>query len=142
MMNRKEIESEQLSAWTDVRSKRKKAKEPKHSGTSIQTTAISENSRSIKQRKARSEAILLMPKEGKSYKDVLGAIRKNINAEEAADQVKTIKKTRRGGVLVELRDTKLENRSKFLEVLKTAAEVESNVKKLVPRMTLEIRDVE
>lgn len=62
--------------------------------------------------------------------------------EEAAEQIKSIKKMRNGGVLIELRNTSTEGISKFTEKLKTVTEEEGSMRKLVPRATLEIRDVD
>lgn len=44
--------------------------------------------------KVRQKALILKPAKGKSYADVLGAIRKNILPEESGSEIRGIRKTK------------------------------------------------
>lgn len=93
------------------------------------------------QRKTRSNALLIKPKEGKSYAEVLGEIRQKANPEELHTEIKIVRQTRAGDILLEFgQNTK--DQDEFNNKLKEILGANATVSKLEPKSTLEFRDLD
>lgn len=98
--------------------------------------------KSIQRRpKTRPDAVLIKPADGKSYADVLGAIRTSIKPGDNGAEVRCVRKTRSGEVLVEL-GPGTKDKSKFGEVLRTTLGANATVRCTVPKSTVELRDLD
>ena len=91
--------------------------------------------------KARSEAICLKPAQGKSYADIVATITGKVKPEELGITIKGIRKTRGGEALVEIKGENSESRKNLTEALKAALADKGTVRELLPKMSLEIRDI-
>lgn len=91
--------------------------------------------------KMRREAVLIKPAKGKTYVEILSEIRKNVNPDDTQTDVKSIRQTRAGDVLLELGST-TKNRESFRMTLQNSLGEAGKVKDLIPRATLEIRDLD
>lgn len=91
--------------------------------------------------KARPQAILIKPKEGKIFTEVLKTMKENTSPESCEAKVKTIRKTRNGWILVKL-DKKTTNKERFSEALRASRREDATVLNLGKKVTLEIRDME
>lgn len=94
-----------------------------------------------KQIKPRLEAILIKPSEGKSYSEILRELRQKVKPEDTETEVRTIRQTRSGGVLVEL-GKNCKNKEEFTSKVKQALGTTANVQNLAPRTTVELRDLD
>lgn len=65
-----------------------------------------ERHKSLSNREMRQTEKIVIKSEGKNYADVLRAIKSNVNIEETGIKVKTIKKTMKGDVLLEIQGDK------------------------------------
>lgn len=72
----------------------------------------------------------------------MGSIRTSAVPEECGVGVREIRRTRAGDVLVELRRTTAEARTRFFEAVQKAAVGVSSARELIPRVRLEICDVD
>lgn len=91
--------------------------------------------------KPRPEAILVKPKEGKTFADVLRSMRERTTPEDCDAKVKSVRKTKNGEILVEL-DKGTKDQEKFSETLKTALGEEATVLSISKKISLEIRDMD
>lgn len=91
--------------------------------------------------KYRPDAILVRPKEGKTFSEVLRAMKEETTPEECEAKVKMVRKTRNGEILVEL-DKQTKNQEKFSETLKKALGEDAIVLTLSRKISLEIRDMD
>jgi hypothetical protein len=89
----------------------------------------------------RPEALLIKTGEDLSYAQALGEIRKNVNPQELKTEIKSVRRTRMGDVLLEL-GSDTSNKAKFCEALRNALGTTATVRNLEPRTTLEIRDLD
>ena len=92
-------------------------------------------------KRPKLDAIVIKPAQGKSYAEVMTTIRA-VKPEELGADVRSVRKTQSGDVLIELRHTKPEGRTALAEVLKKATGQSGNVRELTPRGSLEIRDLD
>lgn len=113
------------------------------SGESVATTPKPPQAKNAtKRKKPRSEAILIKPSEGKSYADILRAIRGGIKPEDTDTEVKGVRKTRAGDVLLEL-GAKTKNKEGFATSVRAAlGEAASSVRSLEPKTSIEVRDLD
>lgn len=91
--------------------------------------------------RTRPEALLIKPAGGRSYAEVLGEIRSKAKPEDSETEVKAIRQTRSGGVLLEL-GAQSKNLANFREALKVILGDKAEVVCLNPKMSLEIRDLD
>lgn len=78
---------------------------------------------------------------GQTYADILGTIKDKVNPEALDTEIKSVRRTRMGDVLVEL-GTNTRNKENFCEALRGALGETATVRSLEPKITLEIRDLD
>lgn len=88
----------------------------------------------------RPEAVLIKPKEGHSYADVLRDLRRNAKPEEAEVAIRSVQKTRTGAVLLVM--GRGGNKEVFCESLKGVLKEAAVVQDMKPKATIEIRDLD
>jgi hypothetical protein len=139
------IEVDKEDSWQEDRQARRKRKkkekqsvkaEQQKSERSMETRMVSQKSRRL-----RPDAILIRSTSGRSYADLLKEIRVKVKPEEHGADVRAIRQTRTGGVLLEL-GAKTKNRDNFSDALKNALGECGTVRNLEPKTTLEIRDLD
>lgn len=97
--------------------------------------------RKTKRNKRRREAILINPAEGITYAELLRGVRTKVKPEDTGTLIKTIRESRSGGILVEL-EHNCKNRGAFSKAVKAAVGNSGTVRDLVPKATVEIRDLD
>lgn len=90
---------------------------------------------------SRTCAVLGKPAQGKTYAELLKSIKNSVDPHEHKVEFKSIRKTRDGGVLLEL-DRNSGHCPKFTAAVKAAVGTNGAVKDLTPTVTVEIRDVD
>lgn len=144
-----EMEEDQ-ETWEEVLPK-KKRKERKPEDTPMEQVrndfkniAVSDSGkRPYSKLRSRSEAVIIKPLKGKTFADVLKDIRNKVKPEDNAADIRSIRKTRDGAVLLEFqKSTLIENMEKFSKSLREVLGQDGDVKALIPRTTLEIRDMD
>ena len=133
--------------WTVVQNDKKKKKKEEEgkggkAGKTLPDPKTSQKKRA--KRRLRPEAIALRPAEGKTYAEILGGIRSKVDPKKSGTEIKAVRKTRSRtrDVLIEIRKTKAEGKQGFTDALKEALGESGSVRVLVPRTTLEIRDMD
>ena len=127
------------------------------SGTALSTAGKGESSsyrnsnrnsssrnRSRRTRGPKLDAIVLKPADGKTYAYILSTIRTAVKPEDSGIEDRSIRQTRAGQVLLELKGSTTTARASFSEALKGETDNDNDctvVKELVPRVLLEIRDL-
>ena len=92
-------------------------------------------------RRARPEAVLIKPAEGMSYASILRELKQSVNPEELGATVQGIRETRSKDLLVELKcSTKC--RGRLDTAFKEAVGAKGTVRHLIPRIEVEITDLE
>lgn len=141
--------------WQEDRQNRKKrlrkekqaAKALKKKAEAVQTqeapaaSSATAKPKKGERKKTRPDAVLIRPTTGKSYADLLKDIRSRIKPEDSGAEVRAIRPTRTGGLLVEL-GSKTTNKDGFSSALKTAIGESGTVSILEPRASIEIRDLD
>lgn len=97
------------------------------------------NNKPKKPRK-RTDAIMVMPSEGKSYAQILQKMRSQSSSNEQTKGIKSIRQTRNGGVLLELDGQ--QDCTELTKVVKDIVKDDAAVKQLSPRCTLDLRDLD
>lgn len=122
-------------------------------GASVSTEYVKEPAKTEKARKlkkkgrvkkrltARADAILIKPQPGKTYADVLGSIRKEASVQKAGAELKAIRQTRSGDVLIELGPSG-KGKSGLTDAIKKVVDKGAKVRTLNPTISLEIRDLD
>ena len=129
----------------DRRSKRRKEEEEeggkrRKGGKNL---ARSQNlPKKLAKRWLRLQAIALRPAVVKTYAEILGGIRSKVDPKKSGTEIKAVRKTRSGDVLIEIRKTTAEGKQGFTDSLKEALGESGSVRVLVPRTTLEIMDMD
>lgn len=139
------------SEWSTVESRKtkQKKKQEQHQRKPSSTKAPEDGSKSrkaakkkmMKRGKPRAEALLIKSTQGRSYADVLGELRKKVKPEDSETEIRSIRQTKAGGVLLELGD-KAKNKEAFCEVIRGILGDSAVVSTLEPRCSLEIRDLD
>ncbi|XP_033231714.1 uncharacterized protein LOC117182718 [Belonocnema kinseyi] len=93
-----------------------------------------------KRRKIPREAIAINPAAGKKYADVLKEVQANVKPDDHGVSVKSIRQTRTGDVLIELK-AKKEDRERFGTALSGALGDSGGVRHLVPRAKIVLYDL-
>lgn len=138
--------------WKLVDRKKKKAPEPRENGAQKRTAKASQEGNGRKdgpvkvlqktrRKKARTKAILIKPSAGQTYADLLKNIKGKVNPEESGANIKSIRQTKEGGVLLEI-SKKTNDDTAFTEAIKTAVGGCGTVKRLTPMTTIEILDLD
>ena len=91
--------------------------------------------------KAKTAAIIIRPKDGKTYAEVLDSLKKNVKPEESKADIRSVRKTRAGDVLLEL-GVKTEDIGGFEKALQEVLGTSGDIKTRTARMSLEIRDLD
>ncbi|XP_031789237.1 uncharacterized protein LOC116418310 [Nasonia vitripennis] len=89
----------------------------------------------------RRDAILIRPETGNTYAEILGQIKTTVKPEQLNAEVKSVRKTRDGGVLVvvDKSDDKMES---LKTAIQSAIGEAGTVSGKIPKTTLEIRDID
>lgn len=135
--------------WQKVKSRKERKAKRKAEATAKaaetpgkRETAPSHGKRKRKRRpKTKRDALLIKPTEGKTYAEVLSEIRSKVNPEDTGTDVRSIRQTRTGEVLLELGNTS-KNKSAFSDALQHILAGKAVVRSLEPKETLEIRDLD
>lgn len=133
-----------LNPWTVVRPKKVSKKTSLNPGEATKTPSKKDAARTLKptrKPKPRRDAILIKPAQGTTYAEVLKEIRSKTNPEASQAEVKSIRQTRAGGVLLELGD-KTKDKGVFQSSLANILGESATVQRLEPKETLEIRDLD
>lgn len=142
-------EEQAQDTWTEVTRRRPKKKKmsPDPAVTTKETQKPKDidspknNHRKMKRKKPRTKAVLVQPAEGRTYADLLKEIMARVNPTETGVDIKSIKRTRLGGVILEM-SPKSENSAAFAAAIKTATVNIGTVKTLTPSTTIEILDLD
>lgn len=133
------------SIWTEVVGNKKRKRQKRKNkemklAQSENPKPVRTNSAKRQRRKTKPDAILLKPAEGKTYADIVGAIHANVKPSEMGIDVKSVRRTKSGGVLLELGKSTAENRATFSKSLTAVVGKSSSVTELTPTTQVEIRD--
>lgn len=120
---------------------RKKVAERKAEMTNAATETAQSKDGPKRRRRSRPEAILIKPAEEQTYADTLKKIRTTTKPDASGTEIKSVRKTRDGSILLEL-GAGSKDSSKFREKLKTIFGEEAKVHGLEPKSNLEIRDLD
>ncbi|XP_046837586.1 uncharacterized protein LOC124432619 [Vespa crabro] len=139
---RQEATTTEDAMWSEVANKRRSKEKPAKKATKHPQEEKKEPSKSEyrPRKRTRPDAILLKPANGKSYADVVGAIHQRFKTIAAGVDVRSVRQTRTGGVLLELKRTTADIRASFAETLRKVVGETSSITELVPRAMLVIRD--
>ena len=92
-------------------------------------------------KRTRPSAIAIKVADGKSFADVVVEIQKNVNPDDHGVAIRNLTKTRDGNVLIEI--AKTDNGTEaFQEAIATALGDSGKIKNLVPKLSVEIRDLD
>ena len=116
------------------------AEEKKETAKSMKKKPETNKQKKPEKRK-RLQAVLIQPAEGKTYADILGDIRAKIKPEDTETDVRVIRTTRAGDVLLEL-GKQSKNAKAFGESLRDALGETGTVRNLSPRVTSELLDLD
>lgn len=141
---------EQEVEWQVVASRKKnrprKKAEPAAATAAVVPAATGENTTKKKKKsrpKARTTAVIVKPAKDASYEDVLASIRKTVRPEEMGAEIRSIRRTRQGEVLLKLSNaTKAEGKASFSEAVRGAVGLMGSVKRLEPKETIKLRDLD
>ena len=149
-----------LSEWIEVTKKAKKTKKKPSTETEGRKKDIAEQPKSTapqlrpkevparadsgrkKWKAAKSDAIILKPASGKTFADILSTVRSTVEPEKCGVELRSVRRTRAGEVLLELKKGAADNRAAYSEALKAAVGSTSSVRELVPKVVQEIRDLD
>jgi hypothetical protein len=84
--------------------------------------------------------LIIKPGQGRSYADVVGKLRRDVQPEQSGVEVRRLRKTNDGGVLIELGSGR--GQAEFAESVKTALEVGDKLKSVAPRLRVEVMDLD
>ncbi|XP_053994689.1 uncharacterized protein LOC128884985 [Hylaeus volcanicus] len=93
-----------------------------------------------RRRRPKRSAVVVQPAARKSYADVLGKIRREVRPEKTETEFRQIRKIQGGGVLLEL--ARCKDQRALQEAIKAAMGDDAEVRTLVPRMRVEICDLD
>lgn len=136
--------------WADVTRRRKTRKKvPQDTAVTpkapqkphVKDGPLANSHRKANKRKPRTKAVLVQPAEGRTYADLLKEIKAKVNPGETGVDIKSIKQTKRGGVLLEM-SSKTKDSAAFAAAIKTATVNIGTVKTLTPLTTIEILDLD
>ena len=129
--------------WTVVNN-RKERKQRQQQQQQNQQPQQQQNQNQMQKKKpkvVKPEAIVLKPADGKTYADILSTIR-TVKPEDSGIEVRSIRQIREGQVLLVLKGSTTTSRASFSDPLKVATGDDCTVEELVPRVALEIRDLD
>lgn len=95
-----------------------------------------------KQRPTRPDALVIAAKEGKSYSDILRCVKADEKLSALGKDVATIRKTRKGELLIELCKTEHQNVEDYRNAVKAALGETADVRSLKQEIFLEIKDLD
>ena len=121
--------------------KKKKKKKKNEKKTEESKKRTSPKTKVEVKKRAMTEAIVLKPSDGKTYAEILSGIKGRVNPSDHAAEIKSIRRTRTGDVLLELK-TVGENNNSLADALKSAVGETASLSSLIPRVKLEIRDID
>nr|XP_034192272.1 uncharacterized protein LOC117609742 [Osmia lignaria] len=128
--------------WITVHSRKRKQGSTPSSTADGKAVEVGKKKKRKPQARRKAEAILLKPSGGKTFAEVLGTIRKSVKPEDCGAEVRSIRRTRAGELLLELRNTSPNARLGFIDALKKAVREGGDVRELIPKDRIEIRDMD
>lgn len=140
---------ESRGKWIEDPRTRKKAKKKAKAESNAKTakestgpkpTTDSRHDKGQSKKRIRPDAVLIKPVGGKSYADLVKQIRSTVKPEETNTEIRAIRQTKTGGVLLELR--KSDNKDQFNTSLKTVLGEDAVIQSLEPKAVLEVRDLD
>lgn len=137
----KKKKAERANSWVEVQSKKKDKKSKAVPEVPAKVDTASSQRKKKRLPKPKREALLIKPAEGRSYAEVLREIRGKANPADTGTEVRSIRQTRSGGVLVEFGATP-GNKAAFGDALRGILGSNATVRDLEPRETVEIRDLD
>lgn len=137
---RKQVREEKKAATKDVHTRQQQ----KIAGGEKKDEAINKKKKTKtknRQTKPRLDALLVKPAQGKSYAEVLRELRAKAKPEESGTEIKAVRKTRKGDMLLEL-GPNTKDKASFSSALKKILGERANITTLEPKETLEFRDLD
>lgn len=125
-----EITGEKKGDWQNA--PRKSKRKPQNNKTRRKNRS--------KPRHIKPEAVIIKPREGHSYAEVLKDLRSKVAADDSSN-IRCVRKTKTGAILLELEKGKT-LRSEFVQQLKSSVRETASVAELKARATVEIRDLD
>ena len=129
---------EQEEDWQTVTNRRDKNR---NRITSRLGDIVSNGDQKHAKKKIRSEAMLIKPKAGYSYAEVLQNLRSKVKPEESNVKIRAVRKTRNGAILLELdRGEKITNT--LSDAIRSSLMDTAETTELTPKTVVEIRDLD
>lgn len=94
-----------------------------------------------RQKKQRLPALLIKPSQGKTYADVLREIRQNANPADTGTEVKSIRRTKAGDVLMEVGNNS-KDKAAFVDQLANVLRENATIRNMEPRKSIMIKDLD
>ena len=137
----KKKKEDERQQWQTVK-RRNEEKPANNKKVGAQETAKENSKQEKRQRPKRkkTEAVLIQPAEGRSYAEVLKSLRSQTKIIEQTN-VRGIRKTRNGGLLLEL-STGEKLQPGFVQHIKETVQQAASITELKPKATVEIRDLD
>lgn len=143
--DKKKKETGDSPGWKEVRRRQEKAATGLQSERDLVGMPVDyKPAPSLKKKKSKDlkpDAVLIQPALGKSYTDVLKEIRDKVKPEDTGTDIRSVRQTRAGHVLLEL-GSNTKSREEFSQTLRQVLGEAGQVKNLVARVVLEIRDLD
>lgn len=130
-------EEEQMGDWQTVR--KKKPKKPKDA--KIQKPKPKQSEEKAKIKKPKTDAFIIKPTDGHSYSEVLKNLRSRLNPEKAEVNIKAIRRTKDGSLLLQLAKGEKITET-FTEAIKSTLLDTAELRELKPKTTVELRDLD
>lgn len=140
--NKKVKEMVTPGEWKFVQSRKKRKNREKNLEEDVrdQRTENMSNKHGNRTRKPRPETLLIKPN-GKSFAEVLREIRTNVNPEDTETEIRSIRKTMKGDILVELSEG-TKNKDDFCNALKNIVGQYATVANLEKKALVKIIDID
>ena len=146
-VDKRKRDNEAKNKWSKVLSKKEKRLDKPRNQAGVVTPGKKppvpkqDTQKMRRSKRTRTEAVIIKPSDGKSYAEILKVIRGNVKPEETKREVKAIRQTRNGCVLLEL-GGKNGSHEDFSKALAKALGDAGAVENRTPKVTLEIRDMD
>jgi hypothetical protein len=129
------------TASPEKRENEKRTKKSRRSGVTVEENTL-RGDKPAKATKKRTAAVFLKPEDGKSFSDVLKKMKDSMNPKTQPVDIRAIRRTREGNVLIEL-DPDSADKEAFGQALRTALQDVAKVRTSTERkIEIEIRDLE
>lgn len=135
MTNNTAAEPNQTDGWRQQISRKERKGARKKDGNEKGSKTLN------KKKKVRPDAILIKSNTGKTFAEVLRAVRQQVKPEDTETEILRVRKTKTGDVLLEI-GANSSKKSEFGEKLRSIMKDEAVVTCMEPRDTIEIRDLD